>query len=107
MRWSSILRGTRVTTRLGVAAAFAALLLSRAATASAAAPTWQALANPPPFDPGAMFLLTDGAVMVQDLGASAGGSPNWWRLTPDSSGSYVDGTWTEVASMPNGYAPHA
>src|SRR5438477_605362 len=55
---------------------------------------WQGLTNPPPFDPGAMFLLTDGTVMVQDLGASAGGSPNWWRLTPDSTGSYVDGTWS-------------
>src|SRR5438128_8859118 len=42
---------------------------------------WQALTNPTPFDPGAMLLMTDGTVMVQDLGANAGGSPNWWRLT--------------------------
>src|SRR5215469_3300280 len=45
---------------------------------------WQSLTNPPPFNPGAMFLLTDGTVMVQDLSPTSGGSPNWWRLTPDS-----------------------
>ena len=29
----------------------------------------------------------------------------WWTLTPDNFGSYIDGTWTEVASpgpCPNG-----
>src|SRR5438477_11427876 len=58
------------------------------AGSAAAVLGWQSLVDAPPFNPGAMFLLTDGTVMVQDLGASAGGSPNWWRLTPDSSGSY-------------------
>jgi hypothetical protein len=68
---------------------------------------WQELTNAPAFDPGAMLLLTDGTVMVQDLGVSAGGSPDWWRLTPDSTGSYVDGTWSQVASLPPSYPPHA
>ena len=36
-----------------------------------------------------MRLLTDGTVMVQ-----SGSSGNWLRLTPDSSGSYIDGNWT-------------
>ncbi len=108
MRWRSILSGTGVAIlRVALAVVLAALFLSGATPAAAATPTWQELTNPPPFDPGAMFLLTDGTVMVQDLGASAGGSPNWWRLTPDSTGSYVDGTWSQVASMPDGYAPHA
>lgn len=108
MRSRSILRGTGVTARLAAALVFAVLLLAGAATASAGTtPTWQALTNPPPFNPGAMFLLTDGTVMVQDLGPTSGGSPDWWRLTPDSSGSYVDGTWSRAASMPDGYAPHA
>jgi hypothetical protein len=52
-----------------------------------------------------MFLLTDGTVMVQDLGSSAGGSPNWWRLTPDGSGSYLDGTWSKLPSLPSSYGP--
>src|SRR5207302_8787573 len=37
----------------------------------------------------------------------APGSPDWWRLTPDSSGSYNDGTWSQVASRPAGYGPGA
>jgi hypothetical protein len=71
---------------------------------------WQELTNPPPFDPGAMFLLTDGTVMVQELvggPSGAAGSPIWWRLTPDSFGSYLDGTWSQVASLPADYGPGA
>jgi hypothetical protein len=45
-------------------------------------------------------LLTDGSVIVQDAGC-----PDWWRLTPDSSGSYANGTWTQIGSLPPGYAP--
>jgi hypothetical protein len=26
-------------------------------------------------------------------------------LTPDNTGSYADGTWTQIASLPPGYAP--
>jgi hypothetical protein len=32
-------------------------------------------------------------------------SGNWWRLTPDNTGSYLNGTWTQLASMPSGYGP--
>jgi hypothetical protein len=49
-----------------------------------------------------MLLLTDGTVMCQDEGAGFGGTPNWWKLTPDLSGSYVHGTWSQLASGPNG-----
>ncbi len=66
---------------------------------------WQALTNPPPFNPGAMLLLTDGTVLVQDQGPDNNGSSNWWLLTPDSSGNYLDGTWSQVASLPSTYAP--
>ncbi|HTV32623.1 MAG TPA: hypothetical protein VME69_05915 [Methylocella sp.] len=49
-------------------------------------------------------LLTDGTVIVQDCGAA-----DWWKLTPDITGSYVKGSWTQIASLPviNGtqYAP--
>jgi hypothetical protein len=81
-----------------------------AANASAAASPWQPLNNQPPFTsnvcnggfPGAAnpLLLTDGTVIVQDAGCY-----DWWRLTPDSSGSYANGTWTQIASMPVTYAP--
>src|ERR1700739_4518616 len=46
------------------------------------------------------ILLMDGSVLVQDAGF-----PDWWKLTPDRNGSYVNGTWTEVASLPTGYSP--
>src|SRR5580704_7447778 len=83
--------------------------LALSANSSPASP-WQALNNQPPFTtnscntgfPGAAnpLLLTDGSVIVQDAGC-----PDWWRLTPDSSGSYANGTWTQIASLPSGYAP--
>jgi len=43
-----------------------------------------------------MLLLTDGSVMGQDAN---NGETNWWKLTPDIHGSYVNGTWTQLASM--------
>jgi hypothetical protein len=42
-----------------------------------------------------MLLLSDGTVMVQRSGISS----NWYRLTPDIHGSYVNGTWTTLAAM--------
>src|SRR5277367_62154 len=48
------------------------------------------------------FLLTDGTVLVQGYGYT-----DWYRLTPDNSGSYVNGTWTRAAGLPSGYAPDA
>lgn len=50
---------------------------------------------------GAMLLLTDGTVMVQDLSDLS----HWYKLTPDATGSYVNGTWKQAASMPSGYGP--
>ena len=29
------------------------------------------------------------------------------KLTPDNTGSYLHGTWTQVASLPSGYSPEA
>src|SRR6266581_4384348 len=46
------------------------------------------------------FQLTDGTVMCQ-----ADSSQNWYKLTPDNTGSYVNGTWTQVASLQPGYVP--
>jgi len=43
-----------------------------------------------------MLLLTDGTVMCQNENAS-----DWWKLTPDQSGSYINGTWSQLASRPN------
>jgi len=56
-------------------------------------------------NPGAMLLLTDGSVMIQDQGPNNSGTGNWWKLTPDTTGNYANGAWTQLASMPSGYAP--
>jgi hypothetical protein len=67
---------------------------------------WQLLTNQPPVvdytdcGPGNPILLTDGTVMLQDAGCQ-----DWWKLTPDQFGSYVNGTWTQLASTPAGYSP--
>jgi hypothetical protein len=62
--------------------------------------TWTPLKNQPTFAANAALLLTDGRVIVQDTDAS-----DWWTLTPDENGSYVNGTWKQVASLQSGYAP--
>ena len=64
--------------------------------------TWQSLTNQPTFSAGAMLLLTDGTVLVH---AEQNDSQNWYKLTPDINGSYVNGTWSQAASLPAGYAP--
>src|SRR5881394_2160929 len=67
---------------------------------------WQLLPNQPPVldytdcGPGNPILLTDGTVMLADNGCQ-----DWWKLTPDEFGSYVNGTWTQLASLPDGYSP--
>jgi hypothetical protein len=47
-----------------------------------------------------MILLSDGTVMAHGADNSGGYIGNtWYRLTPDSTGSYKNGTWTTLASM--------
>jgi VCBS repeat-containing protein len=61
--------------------------------------TWTQLTHNPPSFAGTMMLLTDGTVMVQGQEGSGGVSKTWQRLTPDSSGNYINGTWSNLASM--------
>jgi len=58
--------------------------------------TWVALTNQPSFNANHMMLLTDGTVLVQELATA-----HWWRLSPDASGSYVNGSWSALAAGPN------
>lgn len=48
------------------------------------------------------LLLTDGTVMVQ---GNVGN--DWWKLTPDRNGSYLNGTWSRLANLPANYEPYA
>ena len=65
---------------------------------------WTALKHAPPFDPGTMLLASNGTVLVH-AEPPAGGTSRWYKLTPDSKGSYVNGTWSQLPSMPGGTTP--
>jgi hypothetical protein len=49
--------------------------------------------NNPSFE----YLLTDGTVIMQD---QSNQYQSWWRLAPDNTGSYANGKWTQLASIP-------
>src|SRR5207237_1341319 len=66
----------------------------------ASAQTWTPLLNQPQFAASNPLLLTDGTVIAHN-----GCARDWWRLTPDSHGSYINGTWSRIASLPDGYGP--
>jgi hypothetical protein len=72
--------------------------------ALAGAQTWTPLTHQPGFGVSTALLLTDGTVMVQQA-VSGYGTGQWWRLTPDNTGSYVRGTWSQLAPMPYNYGP--
>jgi len=61
---------------------------------------WTKLTHQPTVNTDTALLLTDGTVMMHEYD-----SANWWRLTPDITGSYLNGTWSALAPMQRGYAP--
>ena len=65
--------------------------------------------NQPSFDVGAVLLLTDGTIMAVSepncLTCTSTDYSSWYKFTPDKNGSYVNGTWSQIASFPAGYAP--
>jgi hypothetical protein len=65
---------------------------------------WVPLVNQAPSGIVYLNLLSDGSVMAQDTGYPAN---NWYRLAPDSHGSYLNGTWTQIASMHDGRNAYA
>jgi hypothetical protein len=64
--------------------------------------TTQRLTHQPPDGAGICFLLTDATVLCQGNSES-----DFYKLTPDNTGSYVSGTWAKMASLPAGYVPDA
>jgi hypothetical protein len=68
--------------------------------------TWTPLANPAPtkiwgitWGLGTMLLQSDGTVMANEEFIGQTASKAWLKLTPDSTGSYVNGTWSALAPM--------
>ncbi len=84
---------------------FAIALSVMLAVSAASAQSWTAVQNVPNIGAGAMALLTDGRVLVHDESGNAGTWQNWWTLTPDNTGNYATGTWTQVASTASNYGP--
>ncbi|MEI7984569.1 MAG: kelch repeat-containing protein [Armatimonadota bacterium] len=78
-----------------------ACLATLALSAVSGAQSWtKIVATGGPQQAGEPILLTDGTVMVHDIM-----SPDWYRLTPNNKGSYVNGTWKKAASMAADYGP--
>jgi len=57
---------------------------------------WHKVTHNPGFANGTsgLFLMTDGTVIVQEYRGS-----RWKKLTPDASGSYINGSWSDIAPM--------
>jgi hypothetical protein len=64
---------------------------------------WTALNNAPPNVVGHIQLLTDGSVLA--INTTCGTAGTWYRLVPDSTGSYVNGKWSSGGTLPAGYNP--
>lgn len=70
------------------------LLAGACALTPAQTGSWTPLATQAPETIGYAILLSDGTVMAQGYANNT-----WYRLSPDSHGSYVNGTWTTLAPM--------
>lgn len=67
---------------------------------SSASGFWQRTANNPPDAVGEPILMTDGTVLCHSPQTN-----KWFKLTPTSTGSYQNGTWSSIASMQSDYGP--
>jgi hypothetical protein len=75
----------------------AALLFQTVVQNTSGSGTWLPC-TPGPDSFRTMLLLSDGTVMVGSLPGGAAGNA-WYRLTPDSHGSYLNGSWSTLAPM--------
>lgn len=81
---------------------FAATILLFALSGVSLAQKVTQLLHPAPDGAIVEYLLTDGSIVVQGNSCS-----DFWKLTPTITGSYIKGTWKQIASLPSGYAPYA
>ena len=114
LAWSAIassqeLRGIYTPHKPGVAALPVRTSKSNiSGEAPASGATWTKITTAPSVSMGSMLLLTDGRVLVHsepNCNLCVGDYTTWYTLTPDNTGSYINGTWKQVATLPTGYAP--
>ncbi|NBX33357.1 MAG: hypothetical protein EBR07_11640, partial [Planctomycetes bacterium] len=89
---------TSVPRASAIAAALAASVCHHVALAAG---TWQQItALCPNASGGGLMLLSDGTVLCKSEAGGTDGIGNIWnRLTPNSVGSYVGGSWSAIAAM--------
>src|SRR4029077_16430122 len=68
---------------------------------------WTRTTHNPPVNVGTALLLTDGTVIAHEESDLQGNvaTNRWYKLTPDINGSYINGTWSQIASMASNYGP--
>src|SRR5579859_6212578 len=74
------------------------LLLQAIPQTASAGGTW-APVTPAPDTFRSLLLLSDGTVMAAAIAPGADAGNKWYRLTPDSHGSYAAGKWSTLPSM--------
>jgi len=88
---------------LGIAL-LASLVLCSLASAQFQQGTWTKITNAPSSPVAHALMLSDGSVLVNSMYFSNHSDP-WYRLVPDSTGSYLNGTWVNAGTLPSGYNP--
>ncbi|HET9305966.1 MAG TPA: hypothetical protein VFO46_08075 [Candidatus Sulfotelmatobacter sp.] len=66
--------------------------------------TWTPTTKKPASAVAHALLLNDGSVLVNSFFFTTHNDP-WYRLKPDSTGSYIHGTWSNAGTLPSGYNP--
>jgi hypothetical protein len=88
--------GKNFIARMFCAAVLLAVCQTLADAQPCSPPCWAMVNTPPPgVSPAVTLLLTDGRVMIQNNNLLS----EWYSLTPDSAGSYLNGTWRQLASI--------
>jgi len=87
---------------VGVAALALVIGCGMAAAQSSFTPgQWTRVNTPPQAAFGHALLLTDGSVLAI-TGNYRAPTGRWFRLIPDSTGSYLNGTWVGAGILPTG-----
>ncbi len=91
----------------------ATCMLALACSGIASAQSWTPLNNQPVTvggfaGVGAMLQLRDGRILVHHENGTGNlnwGYTDWYYLTPDAYGSYVNGTWSPAGNLNANYQP--
>lgn len=95
LRVRGLVMPVSLTARRGVSRLSVFALLFLVSPGVGSADTWTPLKNHAPSSVALMIQMTDGTILVQSYNGQS-----WSKLTPDITGSYIDGTWTTLTSAP-------